>query len=46
MSTIEEQVRHAEGRLSARYDLSLIEHLLELKVGGSALRVRVLEAGV
>ncbi len=45
MSTIEEQIRDAEGRLFARYDVSLTEHLLDLKVGGSALRLRVLEAG-
>ncbi len=45
MSTIEEQIRDAEGRLFARYDVSVTEHLLDLKVGGSALRVRVLEAG-
>ncbi len=45
MSTIEEQIRDAEGRLFARYDVSATEHLLDLKVGGSALRVRVLEAG-
>ncbi len=45
MSTIEEQIRDAEGRLFARYDVSVTEQLLDLKVGGSALRVRVLEAG-
>jgi pimeloyl-ACP methyl ester carboxylesterase len=45
MSTIEEQIRAAEGRLFARYDVSLTEHLLDLKVEGSALRIRVLEAG-
>lgn len=45
MSTIEEQIRDAEGRLFARYDVSVTEHLLDLKVEGSALRVRVLEAG-
>ena len=45
MSTIEEQIRAAEGRLSARYDVSLTEHLLDLKVEGSELRIRVLEAG-
>ncbi len=45
MSTIEEQIRDAEGRLFARYDLSVTEHVLDLKVEGSELRVRVLEAG-
>ncbi len=45
MSTIEEQIRDAEKRLFARYDVSVTEHLVDLKVGGSALRVRVLETG-
>ena len=45
MSTIEEQIRDAERRLFARHDVSMAEHLLDLKVGGSALRVRVLEVG-
>ena len=45
MSTIEEQIRDAEGRLFARYGVSVTERLLDLKVEGSALRVRVLEAG-
>ena len=45
MSTIEDQIRDAEGRLFARYDLSVTEHLLDLKVEGEELRVRVLEAG-
>ncbi len=45
MSTIEEQIRDAEGRLFARHGVSVTEHLLHLKVEGSALRVRVLEAG-
>ncbi len=45
MSAIEEQIRDAEGRLFARYDVSVTEHLLHLKVEGSALRVRVLETG-
>ena len=45
MSTIEEQIRAAEQRLFGRYDLSVTEHLLDLKVEGEELRVRVLEAG-
>ncbi len=45
MGTIEEQIRDAEGRLFSRYDVPVTEHLLDLKVGNSALRVRVLEAG-
>jgi len=45
MHAIEEQIRDAEGRLFARYDVSVTEHRLDLKVEGSPLRVRVLEAG-
>ena len=45
MSKIEEQIRDAEARLFARVGVSVTEHLLDLKVEGSRLRVRVLEAG-
>jgi len=45
MNGLDDRVRTAEGRLFSRYHASLTEHLLDLKVGGSSLRLRILEAG-
>ena len=38
MSTIEEQIRDAEGRLFARYDLSVTEHLPPRVLGSKTSR--------
>jgi pimeloyl-ACP methyl ester carboxylesterase len=45
MNAIEQRIRETERRLFTRYDVSVSERFLDLKVAGSPLRIRVLEVG-